>query len=158
MNSIDLTPLYRNSVGFDRFASLLDNALNSEPSSGFPSYDIEMVDDDRYSITLAVSGFKEDDLDIEVEKDTLTVRGRKEDDQKRQYLYHGIAKRNFEKKFSLADFIRVVNAEYSDGLLRINLVKEVPEEMKPKSIPINNTSSKAEEQKQIEHDKENQAA
>ena len=153
MNSIDLTPLYRSSIGFDRYASLLDNTLSSESFTGFPAYDIEMMDDDRYTITLAVSGFEQDDLDIEVEKDILTVKGQVDDKKDRQFLYQGIARQSFEKKFNLAEYIRVENAAYSNGLLTINLVKEVPEEMRPKSIPINQTS-----QKQIEHNKSSKAA
>ncbi|MDW2061037.1 Hsp20 family protein [Vibrio sp. Vb1076] len=138
MNPIDLTPLYRNSVGFDRFASLLDHALTSEASiSGYPPYNIEVLGENHYAITLAVAGFVQEELDIQVEKSVLTVRGDKSSDQERTYLYQGIANRKFERKFNLADYVEVIDANLSNGLLTITLVKEIPEEMKPKSITIN---------------------
>ena len=138
MNTIDLSPLYRNSIGFDRMASLLDSALASQKASvGFPPYDIESRGEDRYSITLAVAGFEESELDIQVEKGVLLVRGRKsEDDSNRTYLYRGIANRSFERKFNLADHVEVTGAELRNGLLIISLVKEIPEAMKPRSISI----------------------
>lgn len=138
MNSIDLTPLYRNSVGFDRLASLLDHALTSEtPVGGYPSYNIEVLSENRYAITLAIAGFVQEELDIQVEKGVLTVRGNKNSEPKRKYLYQGIANRTFERKFNLADYVEVTDADLSHGLLTITLVKEIPEEMKPKSIAIN---------------------
>lgn len=138
MNSIDFTPLYRNSIGFDRLASLLDHALTSETTTqGYPPYNIEMLEDNRYAITLAVAGFKQSELDIKVEKGVLTVRGEKADNEEHKYLYQGIANRTFERKFNLADYIEVANADLSDGLLTIGLIKEIPEAMKPKSIAIN---------------------
>ncbi|MDO6446240.1 Hsp20 family protein [Colwellia sp. 1_MG-2023] len=138
MNSVDLTPLYRNSVGFDRFASMLDNALTSDASvSGYPPYDIEMIEDNRYAITLAVAGFSQDELDIQVEKGVLTVKGDKNTKEKPKYLYNGIANRTFERKFNLADYVEITNAELTNGLLTIDLVKEIPEAMKPKKIAIN---------------------
>lgn len=138
MNTIDLTPLYRNSVGFDRMASLLDNALRSDASSqGYPPYNIEVLEENRYSISIAVAGFAEDDLDINVEKGVLTVRGKKADDSDAKYLHRGIANRAFERKFNLADYIEVTNADLTNGLLTISLLKEIPEAMKPKSIAIN---------------------
>src|SRR5690606_33495764 len=106
MNSIDLSPLYRNSVGSDRLASLLDSAFRADSvTSSYPPYNIEMIEDNRYTITLAVAGFDQDDLDINVEKGVLSVRGRKQADEERQYLYQGIANRAFERKFSLADHV-----------------------------------------------------
>ncbi|WP_180790777.1 Hsp20 family protein, partial [Vibrio parahaemolyticus] len=117
MNSIDLTPLYRNSVGFDRFASLLDHALTSEASiSGYPPYNIEVLGENHYAITLAVAGFVQEELDIQVEKSVLTVRGDKSSDQERTYLYQGIANRKFERKFNLADYVEVIDANLSNGL------------------------------------------
>ena len=147
MNSIDFTPLYRSSVGFDRLASLLDNALRSDTTaSGYPPYNIEMHEENQYSITIAVAGFSQNDLDIQVEKGVLTVRGKKSDEGiDHKYLYQGIANRAFERKFNLADYIEVSGAEINNGLLTIHLVKEIPEAMKPKSIPINQPS------KTIEH-------
>ena len=139
MTTIDLSPLYRSSVGFDRMGSLLDSALRSEKSAaGYPPYDIEVRGENQYAITLAVAGFEQDELDIQVEKGVLRVRGKKvEDDTERSFLYQGIANRAFERKFNLADYIEVSGADMSNGLLTISLLKEVPEAMKPKSITIN---------------------
>ncbi len=138
MNTIDLTPLYRSSIGFDRMGSLLDNALRSQKASaGFPPYDIETTGEDRYAITLAVAGFEESELDIQVEKGVLCVRGKKADEEEeKSYLYRGIANRSFERKFNLADYIEVRGADLKNGLLTISLVKEIPEAMKPRSIAI----------------------
>ena len=138
MNTIDLTPLYRSSIGFDRMGSLLDNALRSQKAGvGFPPYDIETTGEDRYAITLAVAGFEESELDIQVEKGVLCVRGKKADEgEEKSYLYRGIANRSFERKFNLADHIEVRGADLKNGLLTISLVKEVPEAMKPRSIAI----------------------
>ena len=153
MNTIDFTPLYRNSIGFDRFARLLDQAMSSEAAgSGYPPYDIEMFDENRYGITLAVAGFEESELDIQVEQGVLTVHGKHNHDEEKQYLYHGIATREFERKFNLADHVEVTGAELKNGLLKINLVKEVPEAMKPRRIEINQ-----EEGKVIEHHKQDKS-
>ena len=142
MNTIDLTPLYRNSVGFDRMASLLDNALRTDSSSqGYPPYNIEVLDDNRYAISLAIAGFSEDDLDINVEKGVLTVRGKKAEDSDKNYLHRGIANRAFERKFNLADYIEVTSADLDNGLLTVNLLKEIPEAMKPKNIAINQSKN-----------------
>jgi len=138
MNTIDLTPIYRNSVGFDRMASLLNTALSADSaSSGYPPYNIEVLDDNRYAITLAVAGFEEKDLDINIEKGVLTVRGSKAKEEGKEYLHKGIANRTFERKFNLADYIEVTGADMNLGLLTINLLKEIPEAMKPKKISIN---------------------
>jgi len=144
MNRIDLTPLYRSSVGYDRFGSLLDAAFQTEKtSSGYPPYNIEVVEENNYTITVAVAGFKQDELDIQVENGVLTVRGKKEaSDEAPNFLHQGIATRSFERKFNLADHIEVVNADLQDGLLNVSLVKEVPEAMKPKSIAINGIAHK----------------
>ncbi|EAR09950.1 Hsp20 family protein [Reinekea blandensis] len=137
MNAIDLTPLYRSSIGFDRLANLLDSAFSVDSNtSTYPPYNIESLDDNRYAITLAVAGFKEEDIEIVVEKGVLSVKGKKDADEKRKYLHQGIANRAFERKFNLADFVEVTGAELVNGLLTISLVKEVPEEMKPKKISI----------------------
>lgn len=144
MNSIDLTPLYRNSVGFDRLAALLDSTLKSDSvSTGYPPYNIEVLEENHYAITLALAGFAEEDLDIQVEKGVLTVRGKKTADKQATYLHQGIANRSFERKFNLADHIEVKGANLNNGLLTINLLKEVPEAMKPRSIPINHCASRA---------------
>ena len=154
MNSVDLTPLYRSSIGFDSFASMLDSALTSEaPSSGYPPYNIEVKEENNYAITLAVAGFSQEELDIQVEKGILTVRGNKDVKDESKYLYHGIANRAFERKFNLADYVEVTSADLSDGLLTIALHKEIPEAMKPKSISIN-PQEKAIEHKAVEKKKE----
>lgn len=137
---IDLTPLYANTVGFDRFGSLLDAALSADrQSAGYPPYDIELVGENKYAITLAVAGFQDNEIDVQVEQGVLTVRGRKEDQKKdSRYLHRGIATRSFERKFNLADHVEVVNAQLDNGLLKISLVKEIPEAMKPRKIPVGN--------------------
>ncbi len=141
MNTIDLTPLYRSTVGFDRFGSLLNTALRGEQvSAGYPPYNIEVTGDDQYDITLAIAGFENSELDIQVEQGVLTVRGKKvAADNTRTYLYQGIANRSFERKFTLADHVEVTDATFENGLLSISLVKEIPEAMKPKKIAINST-------------------
>ena len=139
MNTLDLSPFYRNSIGFDQLASMLDSTLRSENSdSGYPPYNIEVIDENKYEITLAVSGFAESELDIQVENKALTVRGSKASDNvERNYLHKGIAARAFERKFNLADYVEITSARLKDGLLSIALVKEIPEVMKPKRIDIN---------------------
>lgn len=157
MNAIDLTPLYRNSVGFDRLGSLINHALTTKStSSGFPPYNIEVLDENCYAITLTVAGFSQEELDIQVEKGELTVRGNKHAKDEREYLYQGITNRTFECKFNLADYIEVTGADLSNGLLTISLVKEIPEAMKPKSIAINQDNNVLEhqaEKKSAEGDK-----
>jgi len=153
MNRIDLSPLYRSSVGYDRFGSLLDAAFQTEKNSaGYPPYNIEVVEEDNYAITIAVAGFREDELDIQVENGVLTIRGKKAEGGEKNYLHQGIATRSFERKFNLADHIEVVNAKLEDGLLNVALVKEVPEAMKPKSISINASGARV-----ISHDKDKAA-
>lgn len=153
MNSIDLTPLYRSSIGFDRLASLLDSSLKSDNhATGYPPYNIEVLDDNRYGISLAVAGFADNELDIKVEKGVLTIRGQKESEGERKYLHQGIANRAFERKFNLADYIEVTGADLKDGLLTISLVKEIPEAMKPRSIAINQS------QNVIEHAKKDSSS
>lgn len=138
MNTIDLTPLYRSSVGFDRLASMLDSALRSDTvNSTYPPYDIEVLDENRYTITLAVAGFERGELDISVENNVLAIRGSKDADDERNYLYQGIAHRSFDRKFNLADYVEVKTAGFNNGLLTINLEKQVPEAMKPRTIVIN---------------------
>ncbi len=149
MNSIDLTPLYRSSIGFDRLGSLINSALASDTvAPGYPPYNIEMLDDNRYAITLAVAGFRKDELDINVEKGVLTVTGRKAANGEHKFLHQGIANRTFERKFNLADYVEVTGADLSDGLLTISLTKEVPEAMKPKTIAIQDGGNVIEHQAQ----------
>lgn len=138
MRTIDFTPLYRNSVGFDRMAGLLDTALRTDnASAGYPPYNIEVTGEDRYAVTLAVAGFAEAELDISIEKGVLTVRGRKHEDGERKFLHQGIANRTFERKFNLADYVEVMNASLDNGLLTVSLKKEIPDAMKPRTIAIN---------------------
>ena len=117
---------------------MLDTTLRSDNTSGgYPPYNIEIEEENHYKITLAVAGFNRDELDIQVEKGVMTVRGKKEQEQdERQYLYQGIANRSFERKFNLADFVEVRAADIDNGILAIQLVKEIPEAMKPRNIPI----------------------
>ncbi|MHA7879929.1 MAG: Hsp20 family protein [Saccharospirillum sp.] len=154
MNSIDLTPLYRSTIGFDRMASLLDSALRGEQTGGgYPPYNIEVTGENQYGITLAVAGFEEDELNIQVENGVLSVRGKKaesEADKQRRFLHQGIAYRTFERKFNLADHVEVRGAELKNGLLTIQLVKEIPEAMKPRSIAINGKESTPLEHKRDE--------
>ncbi|MBY6062773.1 Hsp20 family protein [Pseudidiomarina sediminum] len=142
MATIDLSPLYRSSIGFDRMARLLDAAMRSEGNSagGYPPYNIEVIGENRYAITLAVAGFAEDELSIEVENGVLKVQGRKADEtEERQYLHKGIGFRNFERKFNLADHVEVKGAKMENGLLTIGLEKIIPEAAKPKKISIGNS-------------------
>ncbi|WP_435235894.1 Hsp20 family protein [Psychromonas sp. PT13] len=162
MNTIDLTPLYRNSVGFDRLASLLDNALTTETKvSAYPPYNIEVLGENNYTISLAVAGFSQDELDIQVEKGVLSVSGNKDKAQEEHnYLHQGIPNQTFERKFNLADYVEVTGADLSNGLLNINLVKEIPETMKPKKISINQVDNALEHRKKekVINDKSNDQA
>jgi len=148
MTTIDLTPLYRNTVGFDRLATMLDSAFRTEQSgSSYPPYDIEVLDEHRYAISLAVAGFTRDELDIQAERGVLTVKGRKAEDQgSRNFLYQGIATRAFERKFNLADHVEITGAKLNNGLLSIELKHELPEAMKPKRIEINSDAELIEHQ------------
>jgi molecular chaperone IbpA len=137
MNALDLSPLYRSTIGFDRLASLLDNTLTAKTTTpGYPPYNIEVLEENRYAITLAVAGFEQNEMDINVEKGVLTVRGKKNSDDQKQYLHQGIANRTFERKFNLADYVEVTGADLRNGLLSIQLKKEIPEAAKPKNIAI----------------------
>lgn len=157
MNTIDLTPLYRNSIGFDRLASLLDNALRTDSvTPGYPPYNIEMLGENRYAIALAVAGFEQRELEIMVEKGVLTVRGKKAKEEERHYLHQGIANRAFERKFNLADYVEVTGADLHNGLLTISLVKEIPEAMKPRTISINQSVGSQNGNNVIEHRNESE--
>ena len=144
MRSYDLTPLYRTTVGFDRMFDLLDTLGKSE-SNGYPPYNIERVGEDRYRVTLAVAGFSERDLDIELHETTLKIVGAKaESDAPQNFLHQGIAGRSFERRFQLADHVKIEKASLSNGLLNIDLRREIPEAKKPRKIEINQTSAKVE--------------
>jgi len=141
MRTLDLSPLYRSAVGFDRLASLFDEAARVD-APAYPPYNIELVEDDKYRITMAVAGFAEDELDVEVEGDSLKVIGRKEKTKEpKQYLHQGIAARNFERRFNLADHVQVRGARIENGLLHIDLERVIPEAMKPRKIEIENKKS-----------------
>lgn len=138
MRNLDFSPLYRSAIGFDRMASLLDAMTTSEQKQPtYPPYDIELIGEDSYRISMAVAGFEQSELDIQVERNHLTISGKKaEDDKQRNYLHRGIAARNFERRFQLADHVRVADAKLVNGLLHIELVREIPEAMKPRKIEI----------------------
>lgn len=136
MNASDFTPLFRTAIGFDRLARTLE-AANRADAGGYPPYNIELTGDDQYRISMAVAGFGADEIDIEVKENLLTVSGRKGSDvADRKYLHRGIATRNFERSYQLADYVRVEGADLKDGLLHIDLVREVPDAIKPRRIEI----------------------
>ncbi len=138
MRTFDLTPLYRSTVGFDRLANILDQVMSADVSqNAYPPYNIEKTGADAYRITLAVAGFAEDELSIEAREGQLVVTGRKaEAEEKASVLHRGIATRAFERRFQLADHVRAVEAVTENGLLHIDLVREVPEALKPRKIEI----------------------
>jgi molecular chaperone IbpA len=138
MGSFDFSPYRRSSVGFDRLFDLFENSARLEASDSYPPFDLERQGKDRYRITVAVAGFRADELDINVKEGVLTVSGRKvdENDGERQYLHRGIGQRAFERRFQLADFVQVRGADLKDGLLIIDLEREIPEAMKPRKIEI----------------------
>lgn len=138
-NSFDWTPYRRSTVGFDRLFDFLENTGSAD---NYPPFDIEKIADDHFRITVAVAGFKNDEIDITAQQNMLTVSGRKaaaKEGEERKLLYSGIATRAFERRFQLADFVRVEGADLADGLLTIDLVREVPEAMKPHKIAIGGT-------------------
>lgn len=147
MRSYDFAPLYRSSVGFDQLANLMDRVLSNDVSQpSYPPYNIEKTDDDAYRISIAVAGFSADDLGIEVKENALVVTARKaEEGNEATYLHRGIATRAFERRFHLADHVRVVGASHEDGMLHIDLEREIPEALKPRRIAISSG-------KQIEKD------
>lgn len=137
MNRFDFTPYRRSTVGFDRVFDLLENQARSAGGENYPPFNIEKRGDDAYRITLAVAGFRSEDLDITAQQNLLVIQGRRREESAEGQMVHlGIANRGFERRFELADFVRVQNADLADGLLVIDLVREVPEAMKPKKIII----------------------
>ena len=139
MRTFDLSPLYRSSIGFDRMASLLDSAFSAEQNQpSYPPYNIELIDDDEYRITMAIAGFQPDELSVVVEQNTLKISGTKNAaDKSGKFLHQGIAARNFERRFQLADHVKVSAANNENGLLHIELKREIPEAMRPRTIEIN---------------------
>jgi molecular chaperone IbpA len=139
MTTFDFAPLFRTSVGYDRLASLLNSANRLEQGAGFPPYNIQKAGEDRYRITMAVAGFSESELSIVTENNRLVVTGEKSEEKENDdnaYLYRGIATRSFERRFNLAEHVRVTGARLDNGLLHIELEREIPEEMKPRTIQI----------------------
>ncbi|MBP6030288.1 MAG: Hsp20 family protein [Sphingobium sp.] len=140
MRGFDLTPYRRSTVGFDRLFDLIENSARVAQGDNYPPFNIERLSDDKYRVTLAVAGFRDEELDIIAQQNLLQVSGRKAElgnDERAKFVHVGIANRSFERRFELADFVRVESAALADGLLVIELVREVPEAMKPKKIAIN---------------------
>ncbi len=137
MRTYDFAPLYRATVGFDKVADLMDRVLTADANTNsYPPYNIEKTDDETYRISIAVAGFSSDDLSVEVKEHSLVVSARKADEDTKSYLHRGIATRAFERRFHLADHVVVTGASHEDGMLNIDLVKEVPEALKPRRIEI----------------------
>jgi len=142
MRQFDFAPLYRSTVGFDRLAQLMDS-VGGVDADGYPPYNIERLGDNEYRITMAVAGFHMDEFNIEVKESTLVVTGEKKpEDKQRVFLHRGIAARSFERRFQLADHVEVKGADFNDGLLHIDLVRNLPERMKPRTISIGSASPK----------------
>ena len=138
MRTVDLTPLYRSAVGFDRLAGLLEAASRTAPPTGYPPYNIETVGENAYRIEIAVAGFKPEELNIEARENTLTVQGRRaaNEEDGRRFLHRGLAERDFERRFQLADYVVVTGAALADGLLTVELERRLPEALKPRRIEI----------------------
>jgi len=144
MTTFDFSPLFRTSVGYDRLASLLNSASRLEQGAGFPPYNIQRAGEDHYRITMAVAGFSESELSITTENNRLVITGEKpeeKEDENNAFLYRGIATRSFERRFNLAEHVRVTGARLDNGLLHIELEREIPEAMKPRTIEIKPSSS-----------------
>jgi molecular chaperone IbpA len=144
MTTFDFSPLYRTSVGFDRLASMMSSATRQDQGNSYPPYNIRTTSEDHYQITMAVAGFSEDDLDITTEHNRLVITGKRaeETEEQGEYLHRGIATRSFERRFNLAEHVKVVNANLENGLLHIDLEREIPEEMKPRTIRISKSTAR----------------
>jgi len=141
--STDFSPLYRSFIGFDHLAGLIDKASRSEKQSSYPPYNVELIAEDQYRITMAIAGFADEELEIESKQNTLVVTGTKANNNpksNRKFLHQGIAERNFERKFQLGDHVKVIGAFMENGLLNIDLEREIPEALKPRKIAINGKS------------------
>jgi len=149
MRHVDFSPLYRSTVGFDRLFTMLDSLSQPDNGQTYPPYNIERTGEDAYRITMAVAGFTENEISIEAHRNVLTIKAEKAEEQKSEgeFLYRGIASRSFERRFQLADHMEVKGAEMVNGLLHIDLKRNIPDEMKPRSIAINGKAGSA---KQIE--------
>lgn len=140
---IDFSPLYRSSIGFDRLANMIESASSGNSQGGYPPYNIETLDENQYRITMAVAGFSAEELDIQTQANTLVIQGSKSATEgDRQFLYQGIAERNFERRFQLADYVKVTNATIENGLLHVDLEREIPDAMKPRKIEISQAGQK----------------
>jgi molecular chaperone IbpA len=151
----DFSPLFRSSIGFDRVFDLLENATRVQSIDNWPPYNIEKVGEDQYRISMAVAGFSPDELNLTSQPNWLVVSGQKQGEESTQYLHRGIATRSFERRFELADHVKVKDARLDNGLLTIELVREVPEEMRPRRIEVQawNALGAGEQPQQIEHQK-----
>jgi len=143
--STDFSPLYRSFIGFDHLAGMLDKASRADKQSSYPPYNIELIAEDQYRITMAVAGFSQEDIDIESKDNSLIIIGTKKADENknaspRNFLHQGIAERNFERKFQLGDHVKVIGAFMENGLLHVDLQREIPEALKPRKIAINGKS------------------
>jgi molecular chaperone IbpA len=136
MDGFDFSPLFRSTIGFDHLMRLVDSSARVESGGGYPPYNIEVTGENAYRLTMAVAGFARGDLDITVKENALLVTGGSKKEENSQYLHHGLARRAFERRFQLADHIKVTGASLEDGLLHVDLVREVPEAMKPRKIEI----------------------
>lgn len=134
--NLDLTPFYRSSIGFDRLFNLLEDASRLGTVQAWPAYDIARDGEDAYRISIAVPGFRPAELDVSQQPNLLVISGKKEDENRAEYLHRGIDKRSFNLRFELADYVEVASADLADGLLTVNLKRELPEAMKPRRIPI----------------------
>lgn len=136
MRTYDFSPLWRSTIGFDRLFDLVETAQRAGEDN-YPPYNIERVSEDRYQIALAIAGFSPDEISVTAEQNAVVVEGHKVDKAEREYLYRGISARPFKRQFNLADYVQVKSAAFENGLLKIELVREIPEAMKPRRIPIN---------------------
>ncbi|AUI84918.1 heat-shock protein Hsp20 [Vibrio azureus] len=136
MRNVDFSPLYRNAIGFDRLFNLMEASSAKNTSGGYPPYNIEQKGEHNYRITMAVAGFAEDQLDLTQNENMLIVKGERKAEEDKNYVYQGIAERDFERKFQLADYVKVVGASMENGLLHVDLVREIPEAMQPRKIAI----------------------
>jgi len=153
MRNIDLSPLWRSTVGFDRLFNLLDDAHRYVGEDNYPPYNIERTGEDEYRICLAVAGFRPDEVTVTAEQSVLTVEGRKTEKGEHAYLYQGISARPFRRQFNLADYVQVKGASLENGMLQIELVREIPEAMKPRKIEITSSSGSRNDNQPIEHKK-----
>jgi molecular chaperone IbpA len=151
MRTFDLTPLWRSTVGFDRLFDLIDDSLRLAGEDNYPPYNIERTGEDEYRISLALAGFMPEEITVTAEQNMLTVEGRKAEKADHEYLYQGISARQFRRQFNLADHVEVKGASFENGLLQINLVRELPEAMKPRRIAI--AAGAGNDNQQVEHKK-----